>query len=298
MRPEKQASGLMKLLTLETSKAPLVMLAPLVIVLFAITIFPTLYALYASMMDWHLDVATKHFIGLTNYISMIKDVRFWNAFYTTAKFTIGAVSIELIIGMIVALLMVKKHFGSGITKSLILVPMVSTPVVVALMWVLIYDPQFGILNYFLRLVGLHGQTWLASESYALWALILIDIWEWTPFVILVLMAGLQSLPGEVYEAATIDGSSARQTFFNITLPLMKPFILVAVVFRFMDAFRWFDTIYVATKGGPGIATETWSMYGYLTGFSYLNMGYSAAMGVVMLIIIVLISQLVGRKIFQ
>ncbi|KLU59075.1 trehalose transport system permease protein SugA [Peptococcaceae bacterium CEB3] len=286
-----------RVLTLETRLAPFQLLGPLIIVLFAITIFPTVYAIWASTLYWHLDVSAKHFVGIANFQHMFYDLRFWNAFKNTAIFTVGSLICELVLGMAIALLMVNSHFGSRLSKSLILIPMLSTPVVVGLMWVLLYDPQFGLLNYLFNLVGLPRQSWLASEHYALVALIVIDIWEWTPFVVLILMAGLQSLPSDIYEAARCDGAGAWQAFRNVTLPLMKPFISIALVFRFMDAFRWFDTIYVVTKGGPGIATENWSMYGYLTGFSYLNMGYSAAMGVVMLIVIIAISQLIIKRLF-
>lgn len=140
------------------------------------------------------------------------------------------------------------------------------------------------------------QSWLAHESTAIWALVVVDVWEWSPFVALVLLAGLQSLPNEPYEAAEVDGASKWQAFVHLTLPLMKPYIIIAIIFRFMDLFRWFDTIYVMTKGGPGTATETLNMFGYLTGFEFLNMGYAAVIGIIMLIIIIVVSQTIIKRV--
>lgn len=285
-------------LQLETKYAPFILLIPLLVTLLVITVFPIIYALITSFQDFRLDASTKSFIGFRNYLTIITDLRFWNGLKNTLTFSFGAIIFELFIGLIISLLLVRSCFGSSVLKSLILIPMVSTPVVISLIWILLLNPQFGLLNYFFSLLHIPPQSWLASPKQAMWALILVDVWEWTPFAVLVLIAGLQSIPEELYEAAAIDGAKSFQAFRFITLPYLEPFILIVMVFRFMDAFRWFDTIAVITKGGPGISTETWSYYGYITAFKHLDMGYSAALGVIMLFTVVFISQLFIKRIFR
>lgn len=283
-------------LTLETKSAPKLLMGPIVIFLLAITVFPTLYALYISMHNYQLtNPLEMKFVGLDNYAALFTDSRFWNALKTTGIFMGSSLIVELVLGFVLALLIAKNFKGSSIVKSVFLLPTITTPVVVGLIWVMLYDPQFGIINYFLGMF-MEPQSWLANESTAIWALVVVDVWEWSPFVALVLLAGLQSLPNEPYEAAEVDGASKWQAFVHLTLPLMKPYIIIAIVFRFMDLFRWFDTIYVMTKGGPGTATETLNMFGYLTGFEFLNMGYAAVIGIIMLIIIIVVSQTIIKRV--
>jgi multiple sugar transport system permease protein len=277
--------------SLETKAAPKLLLAPIFIFLLTLTVFPLLFAITTSLQSYKLtDPLDQHFIGLYNFLAVLKDERFWNSLKNTLQFISFSLVMEMILGMIVALLLTRKFRGSQIAKSLFLLPTITTPVVVGLIWVMLYDSQFGIINFVLGKLGLPLQTWLSNTHAAMWALIAVDIWEWTPYVALVLLAGLQSLPHEPYEAAEVDGASAFQKFFHLTLPLIQPYILIAVVFRFMDSFRWFDTIYVMTRGGPGIATETVNMYGYLQGFTHLNMGYAATLGLCMLFIITFVSK--------
>ncbi len=291
-------AGLKRHLVLESKYAPLVLLLPLIAALLFTTLFPTIYALGTSMTDFKLDSSVRNFAGLDNYVRIFSDLRFWNGLKNTLIFTIGAISLEIVLGMAISILLVRISFGSNLLKSVILIPMISTPVVISLMWSLLLNPQFGLLNYLLDIIGLPPQNWLALKGQALWALILIDVWEWTPFAVLVLMAGLQSIPEEMYEAGAIDGAKPWQAFRYITIPFLQPFILVVTVFRFMDAFRWFDTIAVVTKGGPGVSTENWSYYGYITAFKHLDMGYSAALGIIMLIVVISVSQMLIKRIFN
>lgn len=287
---------MMSLLTLESRSASKILMGPIVVFLLAITVFPTLYALYISLHNYQLtDPLGMKFIGLDNYATLLTDPRFWNALKTTGIFMGGSLVLEIVIGFVLALLIAKNFKGSSFVKSVFLLPTITTPVVVGLIWMMLYDPQFGIINYFLSMF-MEPQSWLANESTAIWALVAVDVWEWSPFVALVLLAGLQSLPNEPYEAAEVDGASKWEAFLHLTLPLMKPYIIIAVIFRFMDLFRWFDTIYVMTKGGPGTATETLNMFGYLTGFEFLNMGYAAVIGIVMLITIIVVSQTIIKRV--
>lgn len=281
------------LLELETDSAYRVLIAPIFIFLLAVTVFPTLYALYTSSQYYLLsEPFNKHFDGIGNYLYMFQDSRFWGSLKITFTFMLSSLIIEMILGVILALLMSRKFFGSGLAKTLFLLPTITTPVVVGLIWVMLFDPQFGFINYALGQLGFEPQAWLAGENTAIWAVVAVDVWEWTPFVGLVVLAGLQSLPDEPYEAATVDGASSLQKFLHLTLPLIKPYLVIAFVFRFMDLFRWFDTIYVMTKGGPGTATETLNMFGYLTGFNFMNVGYAASLGLTMLFIITFISKTV------
>ncbi len=284
-------------ITLERKSAPLLLMLPLIITLLAITVFPIIYAVRTSLMHYELDSAVRGFNGFKNYIKIFFDLRFWNGFKNTMVFTFGAISCEIVIGMGISLLLNKNPSGSSALKTLFLIPMISTPVVISLMWVLILNPQFGLINFFLKGLGLPPQAWLANTGQAMMALIMIDVWEWTPFAILVFIAGLQSISQEIYEASAIDGANPWQNFRYITLPSLRPFILIVTVFRFMDAFRWFDTIAVVTKGGPGISTENWSFYGYISAFQRLDMGYSAALGVIMLIIVISVSQFFIKRVF-
>lgn len=293
---KSQKNRIVSLLTLETKSAPKILMGPIVVFLLAITVFPTVYALYISSHNYHLaDPLGRKFVGLGNFMTLFTDPRFWNAFKNTSIFMGGSLILEIILGFILALLIAKNFRGSSIVKSVFLLPTITTPVVVGLIWIMLYDPQFGIINYVLSFF-MEPQAWLANERTAIWALVVVDVWEWSPFVALVLLAGLQSLPNEPYEAAEVDGASKWMTFLHLTLPLMKPYILIALIFRFMDLFRWFDTIYVMTKGGPGTATETLNMFGYLTGFEFLNMGYAAAIGIVMLIVIIIVSQTIIKRV--
>ena len=286
---------LIHIFSLETKAAPKLLLLPIVIFLLSLTVFPLIYAILTSLQYYVLsDPLAKRFIWLQNYTKMLYDGRFWNSLVNTFHFIAVSLTLEMVLGIIMALLLARKFLGSGLAKTLLLLPTITTPVVVGLIWIMLYDPQFGLINYLLVELGFHPQAWLDSEKSAMWALIIVDVWEWTPFVALVLLAGLQSLPVEPYEAAMVDGASPFQRFIHLTLPLLKPYLIIAFLIRFMDAFRWFDTIYIMTKGGPGTATETVNMYGYLTGFNFLNMGYAATLGITMLVLITFISTLVVK----
>lgn len=284
--------------SLETKTAPKLLMGPAVIFLLAITIIPTIYAIYISLQSYKLsDPLNRSFVWFKNYLDLFTDARFWNSVKVTVQFIGGSLIVEMILGFILALLIIRNFKGSRFVKSFFLVPTITTPVVVGLTWIMIYDPQFGVLNYLLNNLGFNTQDWLSQADTAIWAIVVVDIWEWTPFVALVLLSGLSSLPKEPFEAAKIDGASRFQTFIYLTLPLMKGYIMIAFIFRFMDVFRWFDTIYVMTKGGPGVSSETLNMFGYITGFEKLNVSYAAAIAITMLIIMIIIAQWFIKRFF-
>jgi multiple sugar transport system permease protein len=232
----------------------------------------------------------KPFVGLMQYSTVAHDPLFGEALKTTGLFVVGTVSVELVLGFLIALALLNIHRGRRLANGVILLPMIVTPVIVALIWRYLLDPQFGLVNYAIHLLGYQQDIpWLGSNSLALPSLILIDIWEWTPFAILVLHAGMLAIPDDLYEAARVDGAGAWQIARHVILPYLSPLILVVLLLRTMDTYRVFDTIFVLTRGGPGTSTQTVGIYAYENGFVYLNMGYTMALSVVILIAIVVIS---------
>nr|WP_306220318.1 sugar ABC transporter permease [Cohnella sp. WQ 127256] len=229
------------------------------------------------------------FVGLDNYIKAFKDAYFIKSGWTTGLFTVIVVTLEFVFGLSVALMLNRIKRGKKLFFTIIIVPMLITPVAVGLIWRLLLHPDLGIVNYLLGVVGLEGQAWLGDAKLAMMTVVLIDIWHQVPFMILLLLAGLVSLPGEPYEAATIDGASRLQTFWNVTLPLMKETIIVAVLFRVITAIKTYDLIYVLTKGGPGTTTEVISYHIYKQAYTFLNTGYSSAMSYLLLLVIMLLS---------
>lgn len=259
-------------------------LTPSIIVLLLITLFPLAYSLFISTHDASI-VTRGNFIDIKNYFRSFTDLRFLHSLQIAFCFVLGATGLELLFGLILALLLHSEVVGNKTMRVVFVFPMMITPVVVGIMWRILYDPDFGALNYLLQSIGLPEFPWLSSPTTALIALILVDTWEWTPFMMLILLAGLKSLPYEPFEAAVIDGASSWQKFICITLPLLKPQILVATVLRMIDAFRVFDLFFVTTRGGPGKATEIASLYIYRVGFNYFHSGYAAALSIVFLLIV-------------
>ncbi len=292
------ASRLYDFVHLEKSGSYKLLLYPGVIVMLLLTVVPTVFALVISLQNYNLAAPwDRGFVFLDNYLNVLKDPRFWTALKNTAIFTFFGLLVEVGLGMVLALMLNKKVYGGGFVKSAFLIPMISTPVVVGLVWKMFYDPQFGMINFFLGKLGINPIDWLGNPKLALPSVIFVDVWEWTPFVLLILFSALRSLPQDPYEAAIVDGASPFQTFRYITLPMLTPAITVAVVFRFIDLFKWMDTIYVMTAGGPGMATETLSMYAYLNAFKLLDMGKATAICVLILVFVSQIGSRVGKRIF-
>jgi len=276
---------------------PLILLLPVFILLISVTIYPFLYGVYLSLSSYNI-ITGLSFRGLGNYVDAFKDPRFLNALVITFIFVGLAVTLEFLLGLGIALLVNRDFWLKRVIVSLIYIPMIMAPVAAALMWRMLYNADYGPVNYFLLRLNLTGRkiAWLAETKYALHSLIVVDTWQWTPFMFLVLYAGLQSVPPELKEAARIDGASNWQSFRHISLPSLLPFIILAFLFRTMDAFKIFDAVSVLTKGGPGTSTEVVSWLGYLTGFTYFRLGYAAAMAMILYVIVLIISQLLLKKI--
>jgi multiple sugar transport system permease protein len=253
-----------------------IFLAPALFILAFVTLYPLLYVLWLSLHRRLLIFDISKFIGLENYGFLLRDDRFWNAFYNTVYFTGVSVSLEIILGLAIAMLLNGTFKGKGIMRSIILIPWVIPTVVSAKMWEWMYNSDFGILNHMLGV----DINWLGSPFWGLNAAVFVDVWKTTPFVILLLMARLQTIPMDLYGAARVDGASKWYIFKRITLPLLKPMVLIVLIFRTLDAFRVFDVIYVLTGGGPGNSTETLSIYAYKTLFQTLQFGYGSALSVI------------------
>lgn len=248
--------------------------------------FPILYTFWVSFTDWSVSSGgAVSFIGLKNYVDLFKDPRFYNAVKLTFYFTLLAVGVETVLGVAIALILNREFRGKGLAKTILLLPMVATPVAIGLAWTLFYEPTIGLANYTLKGLGFAGSNWLASKDMVIPSLVIVDIWEWTPMIALIVLAGLASLPTEPFEAAKVDGATTIQTFRYITLPLLYPTILVAIILRSIDAFKTYDIIYTMTAGGPGFASETLNIYAYALGFGYFRFGMASSALVALLAIV-------------
>jgi len=269
------------------------MVAPALAVLLSLSIYPLIYSVQISLQT---DSPAGPVWGLANFKRLSMDSFFWSAMAHTLIYAVAALLVEFFLGLGLALLLNSNIRGRRFFRATLLIPMMLPTVVVGVVWRLMFNPNFGTINGVLRQLGVITEqlTWTASPRLALAAVIAVDVWQWTPFVFLVLLAGLQAIPQEPYEAARVDGSSSWQTFRHVTLPLLKPAILIVLLLRTMDLLRVFDQIFILTEGGPGFATETVSLYIYRAAFRFTDFGYAAAMSFVLLIITNLISTIYIR----
>jgi multiple sugar transport system permease protein len=269
------------------------LLLPAVVVLLVFSVYPFLYSLYSSLYNYRFGQFTT-FAGLGNYEKMLGDRAFWGSIGTTLLFTVAVVPVELIIGLTLALLLTENVRLRTFYRTAFIIPMVLAPVVVGIIFRLLYNNEFGLPNYILQQVLNLRVDWLGNSSLALPSIMLMDIWQWTPFMFLVLLAGLQAIPVDLFEAARVDGATYWKSLRFIILPLLRPTILVALLVRTMDALRIFDQVYVTTQGGPGTSTEVVSFYIYKTAFKFSQFTYAASLLVVLMVITLIISVLYIR----
>lgn len=281
----------------QARRAAAILISPALLVLLALNIFPILYAVYISLRHWSLSSPNPpRWAGGFNYEELPLDDRFTNSLWVSGQFIVYAVGIELLLGFALAFVFNSKLRGLETLRKLSLLPIMAMPLVVGLVWFYMLGENFGVTNWFVTLLGFERQPFLTDRTLAMFSIVLADVWQWTPFVALVIFAALQSLPEYVYEAGRMDGLTEREIFWRITLPLLRPAILVVVVIRGIDAFRMIELIFMMTKGGPGGNTEVLPWYIYTTGFLSLDLGYAAAMAVVMIIIVTVVAQVFVRKI--
>jgi multiple sugar transport system permease protein len=258
------------------SATPYLLLAPAAVALAAVSVYPLFYGIRASLEKYRYGREVG-FTGLDNYRIVLRDHVFWEALGTTLKFVLLAVAIETVLGLGLALLVARELRVAGPIRVGLILPMTIAPVVVGVIWRLIYSSDIGVVNPLFSLFGLTEPDVLAHGTSAFLALVAVDVWEWTPLVFLILLAGLQGLPQEALEAARVDGAARVQLFLHHTLPLLRPILLVAIVLRTIDAIGTFDQIFVLTRGGPGTSTQLIAIYGYNTAFRFSQYGHAAAM---------------------
>ena len=276
------------------SHSPLPYVLPTVLYLVAFAVYPLLYSLYLSFQNYTPQTNSFAFVGLANYVELWSDPVFLASFRNTLLFAAVVTTLELLLGLAIALFFERDFLGKALMRTALLIPMLSTPMVVGLMWRFLLNADWGIINWLLSFVGIGPINWVGQSPWSLISLMLVDVWQWTPFAFLMLYAALQTLPEKLFEAAKVDGASSWQRFWLIKLPLLRPLIFILIIFRSVDAFRSFDTVFALTYGGPGTNSYLLSFYAYLTGFSFLRMGYASAMAYVMVIFVIVATTLMFR----
>lgn len=281
---------------LAISDSPVPWLAPLVAFLVVFTIYPLFYNIYLSFHEYSPKIRGLQFVGLSNWEQVLSDSRFWASIGVTLTYFAVALFFELVLGMLIALLLDAELFGFGMLRAVLSMTLVIPPAIVGMMFLLMQDPQFGVLTWFLVELGLLDQNTpiLATSSLALAGVLVAEIWQWTPFMVLIFMAGLRALPPEPFEAAMIDGASPWQAFRRLTLPMMSKVIAIAILLRGIDLFRVFDYVFVMTSGGPGTATYSLSLYAWQQTFSFVKWGYGATLSLISLAIVMVIATLFIR----
>ncbi|MBZ9719284.1 sugar ABC transporter permease [Mesorhizobium sp. AD1-1] len=270
-------------------RAGLLLLTPAFVLMNVVGFFPMVYSLYISLTDYnpsHGGIA--RFVGLGNYAKAFFDLQYWHALGLTFVFVTLSVTSSLILAVLLSLLFNMRYPGFFLLRTIILIPMLITPIAVGIVWRVMMMPDLGVLNYILTVIGLQPQLWTSSSSTALLSIVLVDIWQWTPFMFLIVFAGISSLPKSPFEAAAIDGAGAIRVFFSITLPLLKPVIVIATLLRIVDAFRTYDAAFIMTRGGPDFATDLVSVYLQRVNFRVFDLGYGSALSWITLVILTVI----------
>jgi len=262
----------------------LLLVGPAVLYLIAFSVYPLVTSLVRSFESYDAQTTSWHWIGLGNYRQLFSDAEFWHTVEHTFVFTFGAVAIQVVLGTALALFFNQKLRGATLVRGILILPMLLTPIVVGLMWRALLNPNWGMLNWIANELGFHNVQWLSDPGTALRTLILVDCWQWTPFVFVIVYARLQALDQEVFEAGSVDGATWFQRTRYLTLPMLMPAIVFAAVFRGIDAFRTFDLVYGLTNGGPVQSTTTLSFESFQNGFEFLHYGYASAVAYVMVVV--------------
>ena len=263
---------------------------PALVVVLAVIIFPWLFTIWMSFQEWKVGSPTV-FVGFANYLRLPTDPRFVDAVGHTLSYTALSVVLPLLFGTFAAVVFHAQFPGRGVWRALFIMPMMATPVAIALVWTMMFHPQLGVLNYLLSLIGLPPQLWVFHPDTVIPSLVLVETWQWTPLVMLIVLGGIAALPTEPYESAQIDGAGHWQMFRYITLPLIMPFLFIAAMIRCIDAVKSFDIIFAITQGGPGTASETINLYLYSVAFVYYDLGYGSAIAIVFFALIVALTAL-------
>lgn len=272
----------------------LAFLMPGLLALLAVILFPLFFTIWVSFTGWNVVVPSLDLSGFGNYANLLTDMRFWKSFERLAVLAVGTVLIQYVLGFAMALLVWREIRFRRFFRVLFLVPMMTTPVIMTIIWRTILHQSLGPMNDFLGVFGLGPYPWLTDAGFAFASVMMVEIWQWTPFMFLLLLAGLISLPREPFLAAEIDGAGPIRTFFNVTFPLMAPISVGAIIIRLIEASKIMESVYVLTSGGPGSATETAGYYIYIRGLQNFQIGYAAALSVTYLIIMILVLTIVAK----
>lgn len=268
---------------------PLLLLLPTLLVITAVLIYPIAYGFFLSFFNYQMTVSPdRTLVWLANYGKLFEDSDFRNSMRVTAQFTAMTVISELVIGLGIALLLTLEFPARALFRALVLLPLMVPPLVSGLLWRLMYDHELGVLSYFVRVLGGEPPVFLGDPRIALVAVSATEVWRATPFMVLVLLAALQSVPNDLHEAAQIDGAGAFDRFRSVTLPLILPVVLIALLFRTVDVLRTFDLVYLLTQGGPGTTTEVLSMFIYRYGFQSFDMGLTSAASMILFVLTLLV----------
>lgn len=274
----------------------LLMLAPATVLMLSLTLFPFLVSVYLSFTDYSLIRPDSiNGIGFENYRDLFNSSEFWNSVRVTVVFTVAAVALQTVLGVGMAALLHHETRHAPWLRVIFLLPMAITPIAATFTFRLMFNPSLGVLNHFLTGLGLPPSAWTASPEMALFSLILVDTWQWTPFILLIVMGGMAALPTEPEEASAMDGAGPVRTFFLVILPQLKPYLALALLFRLIDAFKTFDIIFVLTGGGPGVVTRTLNLLAYKHGIEFLSMGYASSLAIVMLVFTLVVAQVFLRR---
>lgn len=275
-----------------------IILTPALIIVALLTIYPIISVVYTSFYKYSYLQDTKSFVGFKNFVRVLNNKFFLISLKNTFEFAILSTSGELLVGLGLALLFKEKFRGRKYLLPLIIMPMLLSTMVVCATWKVLYHYDYGLFNYLLGILRLGPVHWLTHKQIVMKSVVLVDIWQWAPMSFLILLAGLQSIPRELYEAAKVDGATRSRLFWHITLPLLRHHVLLVILLRSIDTFRVFDKVYALTGGGPGNATETISFYIYREGFTYFHIDRASAASVIMLLIVTAISAIYIWFIFK
>jgi len=279
---------------MHTKRSKLIFLLPGLLVLVAIILFPLLFTIRVSFSSWDVITPGLNWYGIKNYVRLFADTRFWESMGRLSFVAVSTVLIEYLLGFALALLVLKEVRCKRFFRVLFLVPMMTTPVIMSVIWRTIFHESIGPLNDLLGIIGIDPIPWLSTSHMAMASVMIVEVWQWTPFMFLLLLAGLLSLPKEPFQAAEVDGAGPLRTFFLVTFPLMAPITIATLIIRLIEASKVMETVYVLTSGGPGTATETGSYYIYIRGLREFQIGYAASMSVTYLVLMIVALTIIAK----
>jgi len=270
---------------------PYFFILPALAVMMAGLVYPVLQAVYLAFYDWKIgtDIADAPWVGADNFVRMLTDEAVRESIWVTFRFGFWTISIEMLLGISLALLLEKPIRGASVFRTIFILPLMVSPVVVGLVWRYLFDARIGWINYYLGYLGIEPQVWLGDPELAFFAIVFTDIWQWTPFIFIIVIAGLQALPSEVLEASKIDGANWWQHILFVKLPMIKSILVIALLMRLIDVFRALEVMFIMTGGGPGRATELMSLHIYNRAFTTQQLGYASAIAVLLIVIVTILS---------